>query len=114
MLSQNDIATPNPKGSNPISTMSIIAWGLSGFVVGFIIGGLGMDISGLQGRGGAVVNIRVMVKGLTLRQGTGPASMDRIIGSWSTGIIAAFSLAGATLFGLGRVLMGSVLNRNSS
>jgi hypothetical protein len=69
-----------------------------GLVTGFVVGGLGLTVSGNQGLAGSIVSIRVEVFGVKLRQGFGPESMSSVIWTWGVGVLATFAVLGAMLF----------------
>ena len=77
------------------SFVSIAVWALIGFAAGFVIGGLSMTVSGAQGAAGKVVNVRVEVLGVIVRQGVGPESMVQVIWTWGAGVLALFAFVGA-------------------
>jgi len=111
MQPQADNTTGGPSAHRRPSLLSLIVWGVIGTVTGFVVGGLGLEISGFQGIGGATVNVRVEVFGLTLRQGVGPESMERVIWTWGVAALAAFAALGAWVFLTARLVVGWVGSR---
>lgn len=77
------------------SMLSIVVWGVIGLVAGVVIGGLAVEVSGPMGVAGATVNVRVEVLGVTVRQGVGPESLERVAWTWGISFIAVFAFIGA-------------------
>ncbi len=75
--------------------VSLVVWGILGFVVGFIIGAFAVQVIGGLGIGGATFNVRVEIFGVTVRQGRGPEAMERVFWTWGVGLLALFALFGA-------------------
>jgi hypothetical protein len=108
MLEQ-DTLTPNSPVNRWPSAVSLAVWALVGFATGFVVGGLGLVVSGAQGVGGSTVGVRVEVFGLIVRQGDGPESMNSVIWTWGVGILATFALVGAILFAVVRLILGGAV-----
>ena len=108
MAASNLQPAASPRAKRP-SVVSLVVWGIIGLVVGVIIGGLAIKVSGALGVGGTTVNVRVEIFGLTVRQGVGPEPMDRVVWTRGAGLLAVFSLAGTGLAVAGRVAASRLL-----
>jgi hypothetical protein len=74
-----------------------------GLVVGLVIGGMAVEVSGPVGVGDTTVDVRVEVLGVTVRQGVGPEPMERVVWTWGIGWVAMFGLAGLAVAIAGRM-----------
>jgi hypothetical protein len=102
------IAPGNPRSNWP-SAASLILWGLVGLAAGFVVGAIGPEVSGHKGLGESIVNIRVEIFGVTIRQGFGPESMSEVFWTWGFAVIGTFAWAGAVLFMAARVAFAWIM-----